>query len=74
MLPRLKGFAGPTFYLKACAVLALTFCLEWHVHATGQYVWYLTAPLGFLMALIGASFPFSGCPLPPRLYPLCFQA
>lgn len=53
VLPRQKSFAPPLYFLKAFSLLALSISLEFYIHYTRQYVWYLTAPLGLLFAFIG---------------------
>lgn len=53
VLPRKKSFAPLSYYLKVAAILSGAIGLELYIHWTQSYVWYLTAPLGFLFALIG---------------------
>eukprot|EP01041_Mallomonas_annulata_P006521 gene6521-13181_t len=53
VLPRNKSFAPSTYFLKVFTIMALAVGLELYIHITNRYVWYLTAPLGFFMALIG---------------------
>ena len=53
VLPRLKSFAPWHYFLKVFVLLAVSFGLEFYIHSTGSYVWYLMMPLGFLFALIG---------------------
>lgn len=53
VLPRQKNFAPPTYFLKAFSIIVLAVGLEFYIHYTHQYVWYLTAPLGLLFAFIG---------------------
>jgi hypothetical protein len=49
----LKSFAPWHYFLKVFVLLAVSFGLEFYIHSTGSYVWYLMMPLGFLFALIG---------------------
>nr|WDS84438.1 delta-5 fatty acid desaturase [Apocyclops royi] len=53
ILPRSKAFAPWHYYLKAIIILGAAFSLEFYIHFTGSYIWYLTAVLGFVFALIG---------------------
>lgn len=53
VLPRHKSFAPPSYFLKVTILLIVSFSLEFYMHFTGNYVWYLCAPLGWCMALIG---------------------
>ena len=53
VLPRNKAFAPMTYYIKAAVILGSAVGLELYIHAYGEYRWYLTGFLGFLMALIG---------------------
>ena len=53
VLPRLKSFATWHFYLKAFILMGASLGLEYYIHSTGSYVWYLMMPLGLLFALIG---------------------
>lgn len=53
ILPRNKSFAPFYYYLKVAFILSVTFLLEIYMHSTGNYKWYLSAILGFFMALIG---------------------
>ena len=53
VLPRNKSFAPFSYYVKAAVILGSAVGLELHMHATGEYRWYICALLGFLMALIG---------------------
>ena len=53
VLPRKKSFAPISYYLKVAFILFTAVGLETYIHATQRYVWYLTAPLGLLFALIG---------------------
>ena len=53
VLPRHKSFAPFTYYIKLFAILLVVFGGEFYIHYTKSYVWYLTGPLGFFMALIG---------------------
>ena len=53
VLPRKKSFAPFSYYLKVAIILSSAIGLETYIHYTKSYVWYLTAPLGLLFALIG---------------------
>lgn len=53
VLPRHKSFATASYYLKVMCIMGTSIWLELYIHTTGQYKWYLTAPLGLLFALIG---------------------
>lgn len=53
ILPRHKSFAPFSYYIKLAVILSCAIGLEMYIHTTKSYVWYLTALLGFLFALIG---------------------
>jgi acyl-lipid (7-3)-desaturase (Delta-4 desaturase) len=53
VLPRKKSFAPVSYYLKVAFILFSAVGLEIYIHYSKNYVWYLTAPLGLLFALIG---------------------
>lgn len=53
VLPRMKSFAPWYFYVKVCAIMGFALAIEFYIHFTGMYRWYLTAILGFFFALIG---------------------
>lgn len=53
ILPRTKSFAPISYYLKLFVILGCAFGLEFYMHYTGTYVWYLSAVLGWFFALIG---------------------
>ena len=53
VLPREKAFAPYHYYLKIVFILSVTFGLEFYMHATKFYVWYLSIIQGVFMALIG---------------------
>mmetsp|Transcript_11214 Transcript_11214/g.11240 ORF Transcript_11214/g.11240 Transcript_11214/m.11240 type:complete len:431 (+) Transcript_11214:119-1411(+) len=53
VLPRHKSFAPTGYFFKVFLIMACAFGLEFYIHLNSLYVWYLTAPLGFFMALIG---------------------
>ena len=53
VLPIHKSFAPPSYYIKLLIILSFTFGLEFYIHYTQQYVWYLTAPLGLFIAWTG---------------------
>ena len=56
VLPRAKAFAPWHYFLKVAVILGLAIGLELYIHKTSSYKWFLTAPLGFLFALIGKTF------------------
>ena len=49
----MKSFAPWHYYLKVAIILGASWALEFYIHYTASYVWYLMVPLGFLFALIG---------------------
>ena len=53
VLPIHTSFAPTSYYIKLAIILAFTFGLEFYIHFTQQYVWYLTAPLGLFIAWTG---------------------
>lgn len=53
VLPIHKSFAPFSYYVKLFIILSFTFGLEFYIHFTRQYVWYLTAPLGLFIAWTG---------------------
>lgn len=53
VLPRHKSFAPLSYYLKITGLMTLALGLEYYIHSTNSYRWYLTGPLGFLFALVG---------------------
>lgn len=53
VLPKHKAFAPVSYYLKVAAILSTAIGLECYMHYTGNYKWYLSAFLGWAMALIG---------------------
>eukprot|EP01038_Epipyxis_sp_PR26KG_P009506 gene9506-12806_t len=53
VLPRNKSFAPTSYFIKLFVILASAISLEFYIHYTKSYVWYLTGPLGWLFALIG---------------------
>jgi len=53
ILPRHKSFAPVSYYFKVAFILSTAVGLEIYMHSTGTYVWYLSALLGYVMALIG---------------------
>ena len=53
VLPRNKAFAPASYFLKVAAILSVAFFTEYYMHKHAFYKWYLTAPLGFVFALIG---------------------
>jgi len=53
VLPRKESFAPFSYYVKVAIILCSAVGLEMYIHWTNSYSWHLTAPLGFVMALIG---------------------
>jgi fatty acid desaturase (delta-4 desaturase) len=53
VLPRHKSYAPLKYYLKIGVLLGVAFYLEYYIHSRKRYVWYLTAILGWLFAMIG---------------------
>lgn len=53
ILPQNKSFAPWHYFLKIFVLLVAAIGLEVYIHSSQQYVWYLTAGLGLLKALIG---------------------
>ena len=53
ILPRSKSFAPLSYYVKVAFILSFSFGIEFYMHATGTYVWWLSAILGWFFALIG---------------------
>ena len=53
VLPRHKSFAPTSYWVKMAVILTCAVGLEGYIHVTCSYKWYLTAMLGFFMALIG---------------------
>lgn len=53
VLPRHKSFAPVSYYVKIGGLMTLAFALEYYIHSTASYKWYLTAPLGLLFAWMG---------------------
>ena len=53
VLPRHKSFAPVSYWVKMTVILTCAIGLEVYIHLTCSYKWYLTAILGFFMALIG---------------------
>jgi len=53
VLPKHKSFATPLYIVKLIVLLSFTFSLEYHIHTTHHYVWYLCGLLGWCYALIG---------------------
>jgi hypothetical protein len=58
VLPRHKSFAPWHYFVKVGLILGLSVGLEFYIHSTASYKWYLTATLGFLFALIGQNLQF----------------
>jgi len=53
VLPRNKSFAPFSYYVKVAIIFGAAFGLEFYMHYTAQYPWYLTGLLGWVFALIG---------------------
>ena len=53
VLPKHKAFAPYSYWAKMSVILGCAVGLEAYIHITASYKWYLTAIMGFLMALIG---------------------
>lgn len=53
VLPKNKSFAPFHYYIKCSFILIISFGLEYYMHTTGTYVWYLSGILGFFFASIG---------------------
>lgn len=58
MLPRAKTFAPWYYFVKIFIIIGLALGLEFYIHTTASYKWYLTGTLGFLFALIGVYISF----------------
>jgi len=53
VVPIHRSFAPSSYFVKIAVLLSLTVGLEIYIHFHQMYVWYLTAPLGILVALVG---------------------
>jgi cytochrome b involved in lipid metabolism len=53
VLPRHKAFAPFSYYVKIAVLLTVTLSLEYYIHSTASYKWYLTGFLGWCFALVG---------------------
>jgi len=53
LLPRHKQFAPFQYFLKVGGLMALSLGLEYYIHSTASYKWYLTGILGWIFALVG---------------------
>ena len=53
ILPRSKSFAPFHYYMKIYFIIIITFSLEYYMHTTGNYKWYISSILGVFMALVG---------------------
>jgi fatty acid desaturase (delta-4 desaturase) len=53
VVPKHKAFAPWHYYLKVAVILGGALSLEGYMHYTGNYKWYLSAVLGWFLALIG---------------------
>ncbi len=61
VLPRWRSFAPWSYFVKVAVILGLAFGLEIYMHLTATYVWYLSAILGLVYALIGINKIFWFC-------------
>lgn len=53
VLPSNKSFAPTSYFIKIFVLISLATGLEFYIHYTKNYIWYLTGPLGILFAWIG---------------------
>jgi fatty acid desaturase (delta-4 desaturase) len=53
VLPKHLSFAPFSYYIKISVLLAVSFALEFYIHSSQQYKWYLTGLLGLFFAWIG---------------------
>ncbi len=53
VLPKNKAFAPFSYFVKIGVLLTLTLGLEYYIHSTGSYKWYLTGINGWFFALVG---------------------
>nr|AIW65591.1 delta5-desaturase 2 [Tigriopus japonicus] len=53
VLPRMQSFAPWSYYLKASFIMGMAFSLEFYMHYTGNYRWYISGLCGWFFALIG---------------------
>lgn len=53
VVPTHKSFAPPIYFVKAFLLIGSSIALELYMHINQQYVWYLSAIVGFLYAQIG---------------------
>ena len=53
VVPTNKSFAPPSYFIKIFVLISLATGLEFYIHYTKNYIWYLTGPLGILFAWIG---------------------
>lgn len=53
VLPRNKAFAPVAYYMKVAGLLSMTVGLEFYIHYTQSYVWYLTGLQGLFFAWVG---------------------
>ena len=53
VVPRNKSFAPYSYFIKISSILGSALWLEYYMHSNTVYVWYLSAILGWLYALIG---------------------
>jgi fatty acid desaturase (delta-4 desaturase) len=53
VVPKHKAFAPFHYYVKVFVILSCALGLEGYMHYTGNYRWYLSAILGWFLALIG---------------------
>ena len=53
VVPSNKSFAPLSYFIKIFVLITLAKGLEFYIHYTKNYIWYLTGPLGILFAWIG---------------------
>ncbi|XP_059080022.1 uncharacterized protein LOC131878140 [Tigriopus californicus] len=53
VLPRMQSFAPWSYYLKASFIMGVALSLEFYMHYTSNYRWYISALCGWFFALIG---------------------
>jgi fatty acid desaturase (delta-4 desaturase) len=53
VIPRNQSFANFGYFIKIGFIITVAFGLEFYMHYTKNYKWYLTGILGLFMALIG---------------------
>lgn len=53
VLPRHQSFAPWHYYIKAIFIMVMTVGLEFYMHRTANYRWYISALCGFFYAQVG---------------------